>query len=190
MPIPGPVDALLTLDELKAQLNITSTTHDDELNAYVQAAIDYVNSVCGPTDNVTVVETHYGYGGTGVLVLKQSPVVSVSAVTSAQTSNPTDYDASTFVLDSSTGLLRLTDGGVWSLPVTVTYLAGRTEVPAALNLAARIIAAHLWETQRGNSRGRPIAGADDADVSPSAGYSIPRRAVELLAPYRLAPAVA
>ena len=53
-----------------------------------------------------------------------------------------------------------------------------------------IIAEHLWKTQLGN---QPTTGVypaeDELNVSAGFGYAIPNRALELLRPYMLAPAV-
>jgi hypothetical protein len=53
-------------------------------------------------------------------------------------------------------------------------------IPAEFQLAALIIAAHLWETQqRSHLSGGP--SYDEQNVTPSGlGYAIPNRAVELL----------
>jgi hypothetical protein len=62
----------------------------------------------------------------------------------------------------------------------------------AIREAILIIAAHLWETQRGTSPSAlSLQGADIGDaVSPGLGYAIPNRARELLEPYALGPVVA
>jgi hypothetical protein len=58
--------------------------------------------------------------------------------------------------------------------------------------AARIILQHLWRTQRAGRRGGVAGGGDDYAVTepiPGIGYAVPNRALELLAPDRLAPEV-
>jgi hypothetical protein len=41
----------------------------------------------------------------------------------------------------------------------------------------------LWDTQRGAAPVGPLA-TDDTFTTPGAGFAVPNRAVELLAPYR------
>jgi hypothetical protein len=183
------VPTLITLADAKAQLNITDTdaTRDTELQTYVDAATNIVEYHCGPVSATAVVETHWT-GDVTTVVLRRSPVTTVTSVVPAMTTDTSTYNPSVFLLDSTGGLLRTTDGTLWSYPITVTYTAGRSSVPAAMNLAARIIVAHLWSTQYGASDYQtPI---DDTTTLPALGYAIPNRALELLAPYRLGKVVA
>ncbi len=65
--------------------------------------------------------------------------------------------------------------------MTVNYVAGwGTSVPAAFNVASRIILQNLWETQHGPSA-RPSMGASaDMVTPPGFGFAIPNQAAELL----------
>jgi hypothetical protein len=77
-----------------------------------------------------------------------------------------------------------TKGG-WAFPafspvVTVTYVAGwGAAVPAAFGNAARLILAHLWDTQHGPAA-RPSMGGDEMVMPPGFTFAIPERAAELL----------
>jgi hypothetical protein len=90
----------------------------------------------------------------------------------------TDYE-----LDADTGIVRLASGGWFAGSYRVTYSVGRPTVPAAVRLAILVVASHLWETQRGAAPVGPLA-TDDTFATPGAGFAVPNRAVELLAPYR------
>jgi hypothetical protein len=73
--------------------------------------------------------------------------------------------------------------------VRVTYQAGRPIVPANITQATAEIVRHMWETQRGHSGARPGFGEEEL-LPTSSGFTIPRRAMELLNPHRKAPLVA
>ncbi|WP_112469418.1 head-tail connector protein [Streptomyces triticisoli] len=184
--------ALLTLDEAKAQLNITSDVNDVELGAYIEAVGPVIERFVGPVEPQQIVETHdVPRDGGRVMVLRRLPVMSLTSVVPLLTGGTT-YDVSTLVLDSDTGVVQRADGGWLRGPLRVTYQAGRPEVPATINLAARMLVQHLWRTQNAG-RGGVLAGGDDFSVSepvPGFGYAVPNRVLQLLEPYRLPPGVA
>ncbi|MFE1926531.1 head-tail connector protein [Streptomyces asoensis] len=185
--------ALLTLEEAKAQLDIDTSSHDTELQVYVDGVTAAIEAHVGPVENRAVTETHdLPPGGTRILVLRQTPAVSLSSVT-AVLAGGIGYDASGLDLDGDTGAVRRLDGGRLYGPLRITYTAGRGTVPATINLAARIMVQHMWRTQYGASRGMAsIGGGEDYSVNePVAGwgYAIPNRVLQLLEPYKMAPAV-
>ena len=85
-----------------------------------------------------------------------------------------------------------TYGSFWARSYDVVYVAGRTSVPAAVGEAALIILNHLWAPQVGGTGGVQVGGVDTSGepFTTGFGFAIPNRAKELLAPYRLTPAVA
>ena len=182
-------DGFISLDEVKAQANITSGTSDDELELIRGAAQDAVEGIVGPVRWTTITqnvarqplsqrEWDYGYGGVRV-ALNTTPVVSVTSLQSS------GVDV-TYTADLTTGILS----DIYTVaPLTVTYVAGRTVVPDAIRYAALIIAEHLWETQRGAS---PSPLQEDFGSEPAfgRGFGIPNRAVDLLQPYALLPGFA
>ncbi|AEM87085.1 head-tail connector protein [Streptomyces violaceusniger] len=182
--------ALLTLDEAKAQLNLTTVTHDVELQAYVDSITAMVEWYVGPVEPQSVTETVNGRRGT--LCLTRIPVVSLTSFTPILTGG-TALTVADVTVDPLTGVVRRKDGGTFcGGPWTAAYTAGRDAVPPTLNLAARMLIQHLWRTQQGP--GRPgLGGADDFDVTqpvPGFGYAVPNRVLQLLQPYRLPPGVA
>lgn len=185
--------ALLTVDEAKAQLDITGTSHDDELQVFVEGITKALEAHVGPVENRSVTETHEVPScGVQLLVLHQVPAVSLTSVTAVLASG-TGYNLASLDLDGPTGTVRRLDGGRLYGPLRITYTAGRGAVPATINLAARIMVQHMWRTQYGAARGLSnIGGGDDFAVTEPIvgwGYAIPNRVLQLLEPYKLPPAV-
>lgn len=181
--------ALLTLEEAKEQLNITSSSSDVELQAYIDSLTAVVERYVGPVEQREVSET---VEGGAVVCLRRTPVVALTAFTPLLTGG-TSVEVVDVVVDGSTGIVRRVDGGrLTGGPWTVTYTAGRGEVPATINLAARMLLQHLWRTQ--NSARAPVFGGGDdfsvGDPVPGFGFAVPNRVLQLLEPYRLPPGVA
>ena len=171
--------AILTLADAKAQLNITDSSSDAELQVYVDSVAAAIEHIVGPVETRSVTEVVDGYE---TLCLRQPPVVSVTSVTSIYPGGPT-WATGLLFLDGELGVVRRIDRAGFSFgPFTVVYQAGRGSVPPAINLAARIVLAHLWETQRG-SRGRTGIGMTDVTPVPGFGYMMPNQALALLEPF-------
>ncbi|MFD0902336.1 head-tail connector protein [Actinomadura sediminis] len=175
---------IVSLSDAKKHLNIpaTSTTDDAELRDFVLAATAVVERYVGAVARREHVETFDG--GRPDLVLSHAPVLSVSAVVE----DGETVAASGYALDAPSGVLRRVLAGAGSCwrggvgGVEVTYLAGRTSVPANVSRAALIIVKHMWDTQRGSGGSRPLLGESEAvALNPGGtGYAIPYRALELL----------
>lgn len=184
--------ALLTLADAKAQLNITGDTEDAELQAYVDGVTPVIENYVGPVEPREVVEIHDG-GVRLVLVLRQTPVLSLTSVAAVLTGSTAPAVDALVLVDPDSGEVRRRDGGYLRGLLQVTYQAGRPSVPPTINLAARILVQHLWRTQRPTRGGGLAGGGDDYSVSepiPGFGYAVPNRVLELLEPYRLPPGVA
>ncbi|KAA6211772.1 head-tail connector protein [Streptomyces filamentosus] len=182
--------ALLTLAEAKAQLNITTTTSDTELQAYIEAITSAIEGIVGPVENRTVVELVEARGPT--MTLLQAPVVSLTSFVPVLDGG-TALDVTGLYLYGAIGEVRRKNGSSFcGGPWTATYTAGRGTVPPTINLAARILLQHLWRTQYGSARG-VAASADDFDVNEPVigyGYAIPNRVLQLLEPFKTGPGVA
>ena len=182
---------LPNLTDLKTHLNITGTGDDAELQDMLDAAIDVVQNVVGPLSSGSTTETHYNVFGP-FLVLRKAPAGALSALSVRwyPGSTAVDQDVTDYVLDPDTGVVRAANGYLLRGDITVTYTNGYDLVPAAVNLATLIIAANLWETQRG---AMPLpANATDDDYAANVGFApaIPNRAKTLLEPFALGPMVA
>jgi uncharacterized phiE125 gp8 family phage protein len=163
--------AVLTLNEAKAHLNITSTTQDDELQTFMAAAEAAIERRVGPLVATSVTSR---VAGGGELVLPFYPVLSVTAIADRDGNAVSVSD----VYADSIGVVTGTYGFP-SLAYDVTYQAGHAataaDVPADLRLAILEMVRHLWESQR-RSRGQVT------DV-PGSAHAFPYRVEELLAPY-------
>lgn len=181
---------LVTLAEAKAQLDITTTNHDEELQRYIDALTAPIERHVGPVEDREVTEVIEGRSAT--LCLSCVPAVSLTSIVPVLSSGQS-IAVNEVHLDSATGIVRRLDGGsfcggLW----TVTYTAGRGGVPETIQLAALILLQHLWRTQYGAARGS-VGGGDDFDVNEPIigwGYAIPNRVLQLLEPYRVPPGVA
>ena len=172
---------LVSLADVKAQLNMTKPDSDEELRGFIGAATGVIERHLGQAVvRRTYTEEHQI--GRAALVLNWTPVIAVTALSLV------DGTYTWSVND-----LHVTPAGVVTTPhgvdpyghVTVTYTAGMTIVPEEYGLAARIIVQHLWETQRASAGGPRAGGLGDTLMSGSGGYSgkgyaIPNRALELL----------
>lgn len=186
---------VVSYDMALSHLNIpVASANEEELRRFIDAAQDlaenYVGAVLGRR---TIVETYDGQ--TDVLRLRSPRAISITTVVESGTT----LDSSQYKLDD-TGqrLYRLTTStisasssfgayGYWASgvnAVTVTYVAGFTVTPPAVQQGVLEILRHLWSTQRGavNVMNRTGSG-DDFYSTPT--YSLPRRAMELLDPASL-----
>lgn len=180
---------IATLTDLKIHLDITNTDSDAELQEMLDAAVEIVENTVGPVTPASVTETHYGVY-TDTIVLNKRPVVSLTSVATwygalASTLVPAD-----FVVDADQGLLRYANGGWFAGAYIVTYMAGRSVVPASFRLATLIIADQLFESQRVPGASR--FGSRGGEPPVPMGFAIPNRAKELLdvPGYRRGPAIA
>ncbi|MEV3980800.1 hypothetical protein [Nonomuraea sp. NPDC049758] len=161
----------------KKHLNIDLDDHDDdeELDGFIRAVTDVCERHVGALGRRAYVEQHRGGRA---LVLAHPPVLEVTSVT-AIAPGAVDQAVAALHVDGETGIVRRRDGGWISGPVDVAYVAGRLDMPANVDLAGKILLQHMWETQRGETIGVRVGGADQV-WDPRLGYAIPRRALELL----------
>lgn len=181
---------LLSLDDAKQHLNITSTTNDSELELYLAAVTDAIEAYIGPVGRRTVTETVYP--SSGVLLLGTTPVISLTSVTPYA---GTGLTVGTLILSASAGIVYPgTYSTFYAASYDVVYTAGRASVPTAVQMAARLVLQRLWETQRGGSsspaRVIGAVGEDFSTESAAFAYVVSYGVRELLDPYRRAPAIA
>lgn len=166
-------NALVSLADVKDHLNITTTTHDEELRRYIAAATDFIESRVGAVVRRTVVEPGVQQGSDGMLYLNH-PVISVTSATSPLGGT---YSVLAWTIDGST-----INPGYWTsypYPLTVTYVAGRVIVPAIIRQAALDYVKWLWEAQRGPTP-LPVPGGE---FEVSAPATVPFRILQALEPY-------
>lgn len=172
---------IISFETAKAHLNITAatTTDDEELRGYIEAATEVVERHTGKTVVRRTITEHHTVSGASMLWLDHRPVLALTSV--ATYDAVTTWNVPDLHLDDDLGLITVTAGSTLTGHVVVTYVAGMQIVPSNYRLAAGIIVQHLWQTQRG-TRGGPRVGGMDDTATVIMGYAIPNRALELLGP--------
>ena len=177
--------AILSLQDAKDFLNIpqATTTSDAEIYAFLATIETSIEGLTGgPVVNRTITAERCVFlGWYEALQVKQRPLVSVSSITSVKSG--TALDVTSLDINGPARMIRRKDCNPFSSDSTVvlvTYVAGwGLAVPAAVNMAARVILGHLWETQHGPTA-RPSMGAPELVTPPGFGYAIPNYASQLL----------
>lgn len=167
---------LVSLADLKAHLNITSTTNDEELRQVLIEASDLAERETHRIfRRTTFVEVHDG--GREAIVLRRGPVQSItSVVESGVTLSGTDYVANLaagMLLRGSATARRCWASG--AQVVTVTYVAGEADPPDTAYRLVKELARHAWQTQRG---GGGMVPGDEA--VPGGAWAISYRAKQLI----------
>jgi hypothetical protein len=185
--------AVLPLQDAKDALNIaqSNTAYDVEIAVMVASVERMLAQITGgPLFTATIserVKVGHGYRS---LVLRQRPVVAVTSITDI--ASGTALISSDLDVDTNAGVIRRKlELPFWSRGpyYQVVYTAGwGTSLPAAFNLAARIVLQHLWEVQQGPGQRPTMGGGDFSNVQQSyhnvgVGYAVPNRVLELMAPY-------
>lgn len=174
--------AVVTLDEAKAYLNIssTSTTSDAELGEFIDRAVAAIAARCGPLEATE--KTSRVRGGWSALALPVRPVVSLTSITPLGEAALTVDD----YLVTEGGIVEPEAGGWFgSRWYDVVYQAGRATVPDDLRLGVLEMLRHLWDTQRAGGSRRVGSGSSDstANTIPGAAYLFPFRVEQLIAPH-------
>lgn len=177
----------VTLADVKAYLNIKGTSNDDELVGFLDDAVSAVEDIIGPIGVRTVVEEFDEHGPN--ILLSKTPVVAVTSVSiEPWLGGSAIDDTAAWRLNSTTGVLRRKVVG-GSLPYygrgsifTVTYKAGRADVPGPVNRAILMQVANMWTSQRG-SMPLPAGGEQPAPMYGGAVGFLAPGVMELLAPH-------
>lgn len=175
---------IVSLSSVKRQLNIdeTNTTFDAELTDFIAALPEVIEQLAGPVLSTQYTETLPGGGP--VLIVRHPPIASMVSMTSGSALVVADYQ-----VEKAAGLIRYPESlylpNIFPYPVTVVYNSGYTSTPGAVDLGARIIIEHWWESQRAKAAGGRADRRDSGDTIdvPGLGFAIPRYAVELLQPF-------
>jgi len=168
--------ALLSLADAKSHLNITTTTYDDELREFIEAATEIVESYVGPVVSRTHTARVCGYRYK--IPLLHTQVTAVTNITVIRT-NTSPITLTDLTIDSPAGVISYKNGIAFPYgDMDVTYTVGRTSVKTNWTLAAKIIVKHNWDTQLGNLPS--IQGDSPGYVVSGSGFLVPFRAVSLL----------
>lgn len=173
---------LVTLDEVKAQLNIDASdpSQDAELTAYADAAASAIEQYVHEVIEQREVVDDLQLCGRSTFRLWSSPVVELTSITSLD--GATTYDVESFVAARS-GVVSVRSGAGPSGWTRVTYQAGYSAeaMPERFKRAALIIIQHNNETQRGVGLQRGgVIGDEEGVYDPRLSYAIPRKALEWL----------
>lgn len=185
---------VVSFDMALSHLNIPAASADEEeIRRFIDAAQDlaenYVGAVLGRR---TFTESYDG--NVDNLRLRNPRAISITSVYE----NGALLDPSAYQLDpTGQRLYRLTTSSLSSTAfgaygyyaagvnsVVVTYVAGYTVTPPAVQQGVLEILRHLWQTQRGVTNVMSRTGTGD-DFYSGMTYSLPRRAMELLDPASL-----
>lgn len=169
--------ALLSLADAKGHLNISTTTHDDELREYIEAATEIVESYVGPV----VRRTHTARvpGRLRAIPLPHTQVTSVTSITLV--SDGSAVDITNLTIDTAAGVISYKDRFPFPyFDMDVTYTVGRSTVKANWTLAAKLIVQARWASQLGNLPS--VQGDNPGYAMTGAGYLVPYSAISLLTP--------
>lgn len=185
---------VVTLDETRRALAITTNTHDTLLAAWITAVSARMDDYAGAIVKRTVTnETHNG--GWYWIRPKYQPVASVTTVeekvgttvTALTAESYSTAPASAYLLDGQMIYRRETGSQVkfadGQLNIRITYVAGRADSTSAVSeqfkRAALIILRHMWRAEHGTGN-VAIATGDGDLVVVGGNWLIPRAARDLL----------
>lgn len=166
--------SIVSLDDVKSQLQKTGTTNDEELRGYIKAVSESVDSIRGPQVVRTVTER---LRGDGAMWLTALPVVSVTSFAPVYAWTLA-LAASDVTVNPVTGKVTRVDWFPLVGDYDVTYRAGQPVIPWSVRLGTMMIVQYLWDTRRGN--GIPAGGEEATVIIPGFGFPIPERAALLI----------
>lgn len=185
---------IVSLDDAKYHLNIPSTdvSQDAELARIIDSAADLCEQYVGVVLGRRTYSAELYDGNNEFLRLRNPKAISITSVYE----NGALLPSTAYSLDPTgqrlyrvgSGTLYATNSyGFWTggmNNISVTYVAGYVNPPAAAKQGVLEVIRHLWQTQRGSMSvmGRNLQG-DETYSTPT--YSLPRRAMELLDPVSL-----
>lgn len=146
---------LCTTAQVKSYLGDMSADDDTDIDSLCTQVTKFVQNYCRQTFTETTVTEYHGGGGREI-VLKETPVQSVTSVHES-TDIPRVYGASQlltadtdYLLDDDYAILWRHSRKWLSGPrtVKVVYVAGYSSIPADLNLCAVRMVAILWHQRK------------------------------------------
>jgi len=189
---------LLSLEEARAAIGAPNQDYDTQLETMLSAVSQRFVTLVGDVVNTTYTEDYDPVGCT--FTLRHGPLSSFTSVTeyvkgtaSALTAE-TITTAGTYLWKQPEGLLIRRQSFMdypWQGRVRVVYVAGRAAstaaVPERFKQACAITLAHLWRSEMGSGT-QTFGAAEIGSFGPT--FSIPNRALELIAADRLVPGIA
>jgi gp6-like head-tail connector protein len=169
---------IISLEDAKTQLNITTSTHDEELRRIIESATEVIER---HTQTAVVRRTRVDYPVTHCarrIHLTWAPVILLVSVRTID--GLTSWNVADLHVVPDTGRVSILAGGYFTGDLEMIYVAGRTVISANHLKSAELIVQHLWETKRGTRGGPRPGGMDDTVTVPGMGFAVPRAALELL----------
>lgn len=187
---------IIPLDDAQEALNFAGRAPASavaDLRLYVAAATPVIEDITGPM--VVNQKSFTGSGGRGSVVLPDDATEVVSVVVEGVTFAPATWvfpgdgsyptgsplfweEYGVVYAGSRTSPSTFPPGGV-----AVVYKVGSAVIPPNVQLAARELVRHWWQTSKqatGGSRPEPPTG----EVFTPSGFAVPRRVIELCEPHR------
>ena len=167
---------LVSLDDVKARLNITNTDSDEELRRIMAAATGRAEQQTGRAlaQRSLTQTVDMTWKPSISLTVPTPALLSISAVTEGGSS----VAASDYEVSRDGQALRRPDGTKWAGVVAITGTVGVSGGDLAIAQQAVLeLVAHLWETQR-----TPMGRNAMAGPTPGMGYALPNRVTEMLEP--------
>ena len=156
--------SVVTLAQVKTHLNITVTTYDTELQTFIDSAEAAIAEKTGPLTSVATTERVRGGGSPG-LVVRETPIVSLTSVTPVGGAALTVAD---LTVTKSAGVIEWTSGATFrSEWYDVVYQAGRSTVPEDLKTGVKELVRHTWAASQ---RGAPRGAAAAAQAGPQSAH--------------------
>lgn len=174
--------SVLSLDDAKDWLKITTAENDFKLQSVIDGAEAALGEACGPLAVQT--ETVRLDGGVGVLWLPVSPVSSLTSVTPADS---VALSLADLYLDKRKGTVEQNSGsGFYARYYTVVYEAGRDSCPEDLLTAVKELVRSNWSaSQRGSARQATQQSTETANTVPGGYREFPWEVERRIARHRI-----
>jgi hypothetical protein len=163
---------IVSLDDMKTHLNITSSTYDEEIRFMISVATNIAENYCKRAlTRQTVSETRDG-GGTSI-ILFQPPVLSITSIVE----NTTTLTASDYTTDLASGIVYR-GSQIARLPffpgrqnITITYVAGYVNPPPMAQHTVKEIVRWMWQTSQQGPR--PGFGQSGQEITSFGSDALP-----------------
>lgn len=186
------VNQLVSLDDVKAFLKVTSEDDDAILESFVNLGSAWANAYTERLLRSRVLTEYYDGDGDSELLLRQYPVSALSNlyddVLRAFGAGTAIDIASNVVLDSEKGIIRLWNQAVafnaGIANVKVVYTAGYTAIPESIKEAVLLYIGNLYRRQYQDQRFGVASETIGDRTTNYASDGVPEKAKALLGPYR------
>jgi len=185
--------ALLSLDDVKADMGIHDTRHDDTLRAVIAGATGLVEEKCGTCVFRQVTNEFIGGGSLEVMRLPSGPLPDANGpitITSAYSGGPTWHVADLVVNPKAATLRTRNMINFYYGPWLATYPAGRRIMPPGIIEGCQEIVWDVWAIKRGVDYDQEDPSLSEVasfeqQLAIPLNYRIPVRALAMLDPFTM-----